>query len=88
MKTERSLVPESVPLEEEGAVLNGHRLGLHKQQPHQNGLHNHTASKEEEGAPLHGKTTEKDNKLLSTMVSASEHGSAGQSAKSSSKKCC
>ena len=40
-------------LEEEGAVLNGNTLGLHKQQGYQNGLHNHTACKEEEGAPLH-----------------------------------
>ena len=45
-------LPEPVALEEEGAVLNGHRLGLHKQQSHQDCLHNHTDGKEQEGAPL------------------------------------
>ena len=44
--------PEPVLLEQEGAILNGNSFGLHKQQGHQHCLHNHTACKEEECAPL------------------------------------
>ena len=46
-------LPEPVALEEEGAVLNGNRLGLHKQRRHQDCLHNHTDGKEQERPPLH-----------------------------------
>ena len=44
--------PEPVLLEQEGTILNGNSFGFHKQHGHQNRLHNHTACKEEECAPL------------------------------------
>ena len=44
--------PEPMTLEQEGALLNWHCLGLNKQCSHQNGFHNNTNGKEEEGTPL------------------------------------
>ena len=70
-------LPEPVLLEEEGAVLNGNALGLHKQQGHQDGLHNHTACKEEEGAPLHCTLLTVRNQLKLTAWDPTKVRSAG-----------
>lgn len=47
-----SPLPEPVPLEDEGALLQGHSLGLHKEEAHKYGHADHTYGKEQEGCPL------------------------------------
>ena len=44
-------------LEDEGALLQGYMLGLHKEESHKNRHHNDTGCKEEEGGPLQAQQT-------------------------------
>lgn len=46
-------LPEPVFLENEGALLQGHMLGLDEEEKHEDGHHNDARRKEEEGCPLH-----------------------------------
>ena len=52
-----SPLPEPVLPEQQGALLNGGSLGLHEEQGHQDGHHDHAARKEEEGEGLQASKT-------------------------------
>ena len=52
-----SPLPEPVLPEQQGALLDGSPLGLHEEQGHQDGHHDHAARKEEEGEGLQASRT-------------------------------